>query len=606
VLGGITKSMAGKAPTKYTTDASGKVIADPNQPADTRGNQVRRIAGNALEGLGAGARVPQQKSGLASALAGLGAGAEAKTASSQAADQQAKKEASDNAERQAQTLLRQHDIAKGNALTLQTYLHMQNEQMDHDPIRKQHLDWAQTADDAGVPVKYVSESELQQMRKNDPATIANNQILNLGLKPVKDNEGNVVTDENGKPKMEGQFAVIDGLHNGSLPAPASFVSDLQKYGKYAGVTGEENLKPGDDISMEHFVRLTTALKEGRKAEHQGWVSAEDGFGGPDGDVPGQVNKVTGEFRPYPKGTMSDNQKKTLADANKKDSSGEVTPRDRFIQGEENKRAKMKQDQDSGGPNSDLTGDDYLKTLPTGRAATVKAVAEGRELLPANRKEALAILKDVNQAYPDYDESLGKTWQKTRNEYMGSGKTATQIVPAYNTALEHMHKLYDNTTGDGIFNPTSKAYQQRDVELGYVTREVGKAVSAGALTQKEGEDLLDKLSGGLTPNLKRERIKETASLLHDKIDEFQTKFEAAAPSAAIKIPLLISPKAAASYDYLQSGGKTQTQPVPQQTQQSPATGQPPKAPALQVGQTVTIKGKPMTISAVHPDGTFDAN
>src|ERR1700720_2717865 len=55
VLGGITKGLSGAPPTRYTTDASGKVIADPNQPADTTGNQVRRIAGNALAGLGAGA-----------------------------------------------------------------------------------------------------------------------------------------------------------------------------------------------------------------------------------------------------------------------------------------------------------------------------------------------------------------------------------------------------------------------------------------------------------------------------------------------------------------------------------------------------------------------
>jgi hypothetical protein len=211
---------------------------------------------------------------------------------------------------------------------------------------------------------------------------------------------------------------------------------------------------------------------------------------------------------------------------------------------------------------------------------VKAVYEGRMALPANRKEALAILEDVNQAYPgDYDESLGKTWQKTRNEYMGSGKTATQTVPAYNTALEHMQALFNNTTADGIFNPTSKAYQDREIELGYVAREVGKAVSAGAMTQKESEDLLDKLKGGLTPGLKRERIKETASLLHDKIDEYQNKFNAAAPSSAVKVPLLISPKAAASYDYLQNDGKTQ-QAAPQQKQQSPASGQTQAAPTPQ--------------------------
>jgi hypothetical protein len=58
-----------------------------------------------------------------------------------------------------------------------------------------------------------------------------------------------------------------------------------------------------------------------------------------------------------------------------------------------------------------------------------------------------------------------------------------------------------------------------------------------------------LKGGLTPALKRERITKTAQLLHDKIDEYQTKFNEGAPSSAVKVPILISPKAAASYDFV---------------------------------------------------------
>jgi hypothetical protein len=199
--------------------------------------------------------------------------------------------------------------------------------------------------------------------------------------------------------------------------------------------------------------------------------------------------------------------------------------------------------------SNLTGEDYLNTLPVQQQATVRAVGEGRQNLPANRKEALAILEQVHQAYPDFDESKVKTWQKANNEYRGSGKTATQIVPAYNAALEHMQDLYNNTTTEGIFDPLSKPYQDREVALGYVSREVGKAVSAGVMTQSEGEDLLNTLKGGLTPALKRERITKTAQLLHDKIDEYQTKFNESAPSSAVKVPTLISPKAAQSYDFV---------------------------------------------------------
>ena len=219
--------------------------------------------------------------------------------------------------------------------------------------------------------------------------------------------------------------------------------------------------------------------------------------------------------------------------------------------------------------SNLTGNDYLQTLPQQQQSIVQAVGEGRQALPANRKEALALLEQVHQAYPDFDETKVKTWQKANNEYRGSGKTAVQIVPAYNTALEHMQDLYSNTTPDGIFNPLSKAYQDRDVALGYVAREVGKAVSAGAMTQKESEDLLSTLKGGLTPTLKRERITKTAQLLHDKIDEYQTKFQESAPSSAVKVPVLISPKAAQSYDFVTSGGQPQQQNGGQVQQAAPS-------------------------------------
>ena len=219
--------------------------------------------------------------------------------------------------------------------------------------------------------------------------------------------------------------------------------------------------------------------------------------------------------------------------------------------------------------SNLTGDDYLQTLPAQQQGIVRAVGEGRQKLPANRKEALALLEQVHQAYPDFDESKVGTWQKANNEYRGSGKTAVQVVPAYNTALEHMQDLYSNTTSEGIFNPLSKAYQDREVALGYVAREVGKAVSAGAMTQKESEDLLSTLKGGLTPALKRERITKTAQLLHDKIDEYQTKFQESAPSSAVKVPVLISPKAAQSYDFVRSGGQPQQQNGGQVQQAAPS-------------------------------------
>jgi hypothetical protein len=138
VLSGISSSMAGRAPVKYTTDESGKVIADPNQPVDTKKAQFMRIGATALAGLGAGARAGGQKSGLANALSGLGAGAENQIKNSQEQDANAKKEARENDDATQKKILQQHEIARTNALTYSTYAHDMREEDEHDPQRKKY------------------------------------------------------------------------------------------------------------------------------------------------------------------------------------------------------------------------------------------------------------------------------------------------------------------------------------------------------------------------------------------------------------------------------------------------------------------------------------
>jgi hypothetical protein len=220
----------------------------------------------------------------------------------------------------------------------------------------------------------------------------------------------------------------------------------------------------------------------------------------------------------------------------------------------------------------------------GDRALVQQIGEGRSDLPTSRtKEGQRISELVAQQYPDYDMTKGTTWGKSRNEYMGSGATAKKVV-SYNTALSHMKDLYDHTTLDGVYNPTSDDYQKREVALNYVANEVGSAIKNGVMTEKEGTQILDSLKGGLTPGLKRERIKETASLLHDKVEEYQNKFNDAAPSQSVKVPILMSPKAGAAYDYVRSDGKIQPpaqQPQAKPQQQVPAGGQ----PILRNGQPV---------------------
>lgn len=206
------------------------------------------------------------------------------------------------------------------------------------------------------------------------------------------------------------------------------------------------------------------------------------------------------------------------------------------------------------------GPAYLASLPPQRAASVKAFGEGRAQVNSRSfatPAGQALLADITAAYPDYDQSKAVTWDKTRNEYMGSGSTAKKAV-SYSTSMEHMQDLYDSTTKEGMFNPLSADYQKREAAMGFVANEVGTAIKTGVMSESEGKQITKGLSGAMTPGLNRERVQEVAKLLHDKVDEYQNKFQDAAPSAAVKVPTLMSPKAATAYDYVRSGGKNQSQ------------------------------------------------
>ena len=82
-------------------------------------------------------------------------------------------------------------------------------------------------------------------------------------------------------------------------------------------------------------------------------------------------------------------------------------------------------------------------MPPQQAAIVRAIGEGRQVLPANRKEGLALLEQVHQAYPDYDEHKVKDWQKATTEYT-SGKTGAGLV----LSLIHISKAWWFMTASG--------------------------------------------------------------------------------------------------------------------------------------------------------------
>lgn len=233
---------------------------------------------------------------------------------------------------------------------------------------------------------------------------------------------------------------------------------------------------------------------------------------------------------------------------------------------ETEKARVKSETQVGSPNPNgLTGEAFLKTLPSGRAQTMRDIALGKTPInPAaleRTDKGQAFLADLESAYPGFDAYKGMAWPKIYADYVGTSQLAQGRVN-YNTALRHMADLYNTSTYNGLYNPLSDDYRDRKASLAIITGELAKAVKNGVATEGESEAILKSLSGW-TDNDAKERAAHAAGLLMEKIEEWQTAFQAAAPSQAIQVPKLVSPEAQKAFDFVVGGGQRTPQQLEEQ-------------------------------------------
>lgn len=587
-MGAILGGLAGKQPTKYVVDSTGKTVPDPNQPQATTGDKLRSLATNALQGLAAGTQVGPQKSRAAALAAGLGAGAEAKAKSDEQKDDKSRKVAGEDYERQQQQILRQHDIAKGNMANLATMQHINQEELDHDPQRQANLAIAKAAEDSGIPVKYLTESEAQAQYKQDPKTlIAEHILLPAGNKPVLDGEGNPTYDENGTPKMEGQLIAINGMHDGNFTPPSSFIEDAKKYGKLSGVSDVDSLSADQPMSMENFTRLHTAVLEGKKLEMSGWAKPEQVFGGPDGKTPMQRNTATGEMRVYPKGVVpnvKNEPAESAATVDEKDAqaqaakagiplkaaqtteatakaneSNSIADKNRAETDKLNKDAKA--DAGISAANAELHGDAYLKTLDQGSAGVIRAIGEGRETRSARQLqdkngEPTILAKQLHQAYPDFDITKASAYGNVRKDFT-SGNTSRALT-SYGTAMSHMRSMYDNT-GPNSYLPGTDEYKRYNQDVTYVATEVAKALAPqGTPGEKQIQEQEDALRSTIN---RRGALENAEAILTGKMPEIKQRWQNAQPIPSKPNPMPgLSQEAKDNAAYVRNHGRMPAPPA----------------------------------------------
>lgn len=110
----------------------------------------------------------------------------------------------------------------------------------------------------------------------------------------------------------------------------------------------------------------------------------------------------------------------------------------------------------------LSGDAYLATLPAGRAAQVKAFAEGRETQLPRGKELQPFMDMVNL----YDPGFTTQRAETRKSFGPGGKDG-QNVGALNTAAVHLDQFADaaKLMDNGKFKPGNALYNNIATMMG---------------------------------------------------------------------------------------------------------------------------------------------
>lgn len=179
----------------------------------------------------------------------------------------------------------------------------------------------------------------------------------------------------------------------------------------------------------------------------------------------------------------------------------------------------------------LTGEEYLKALPSDQAALVRDVGTGRaaperiaQLLSRGQsKQSQQLLAQVAQAYPDLDTSKLAAYPKVYQDFT-SGKTSTALNSGA-TALVHLHELQQlNTAASHIPHTAAWTAYQNKAET--VSSELAKFYGDATVPAIRG--IKDTLTSTL-PGNRDAAITTQSKSMGAKFDSYEQQWKNAAPS-----------------------------------------------------------------------------
>lgn len=261
-----------------------------------------------------------------------------------------------------------------------------------------------------------------------------------------------------------------------------------------------------------------------------------------------------------------------------------------------------------GPGTGLTGEDFLKSLPSPLANQVKALDEGRlpfTSMSSRSPQMQALMQYAQQYDPEFDATVWQQRSKTAQDFNSTGGKSRQNITQIETALNHLASLKDasDTLGGWGFvnaalrNPIMDATSDpRLVAYNTISKtaadEVSKATAGpGGSTQADREERMKEFTAGQAPEARNSSIQSAIKLLAGRLEPLAANYNNAMGTSKIPTELL-SPEAQKSYaritgnespNITASGNRADNNvargapdnPIIQATQQQPQTIRNPK-------------------------------
>jgi hypothetical protein len=249
------------------------------------------------------------------------------------------------------------------------------------------------------------------------------------------------------------------------------------------------------------------------------------------------------------------------------------------------------------------GEEFLKSLQPNIAAQVKALDEGRMQFPSSFALKTPywqqMLSAVAQYDPNFDQVNYNSRAATRKDFT-SGKSAQQIN-AINTAIGHLSQLSD--LADALHNKDWNTYNSiansmmtefgwtgktdYDTVLGRVAPEITRVWRGTGGNESDIKRDIDTLNSSRAGGQIHGSIANLGDMLKSKIDSSAEQY---AQGMGTKPVEMTTPQAAATLAKLSKrAGRSESSSAPA---------------GYQVDQVVSVKGKPIKITKVNADGTFE--